>query len=314
MPTFVYIDVVLLSAELGTMSTQNQSLLELFPWVLKELSPTVDESLQLMSAGILMTFRQIYFLPVVRDARVVGRFDGEHVVQVLEKVRDGGPWRLVAYHVGDVYEKTVSQLSAKNSLSSLIRSMGELRFGHGCIVEDGKLIATISLRDLALYFSSIGVSTGVRVGEIAQPIISLPAESTTFELIGTLLSKHIRRVVVDGMKKRLLADDRLVVQNSFSNEGLVAIKYTTKVFFERHLSQLELIEPGNISGDQDLAEGWKKIYANPAHCLLVDDDKILTPWDAFVTPYVQGRLTSIAKEAPVRVDQNLKDIRTASTP
>jgi CBS domain-containing protein len=278
------------------MSTRNQSLLELFPWVLKELSPAVNESLQLMSAGILMAFRRIYFLPVVRDARVVGRFDGEKLVRVLEKVRDGGPWRLVAYHVGDVYDKVVPEVGSKDSLSSLVSSMAQQRYGHGCVVEDGKLIATISLRDFARYFSSIGVSAGVKVGEFAQPIISLPAESTTFELLGTLLSKRIRRVVVSGMGKRLLADDRLVVQSAFSNEGLVAIKYATKAFFERHLSELELMEPGTISGDQDLAEAWKMIYANPAQCLLVDANGILTPWDAFVTPYVQGRLTSISKE------------------
>jgi len=278
------------------MAGEGRGVLELLPWVLQKVSPTVSEDLQLMSAGILMTFRQIDFLPVVKGMSVVGRFAGIHVVSSLEKVRDAGTWRLIARRVGDVCDRDVPRVSSKDSLVSVLNSMSSAKFGHGCVLEkNGELVATIALKDIIQYLSGLNMRAGLQAKEVASPTLSLPSEATITELLNTLLTKRIRRVLVKGLDKQLIADDRILARQAFSHEGLLAMKYTPKMFFERPLSSLALVEPGSISGEKDVAEAWSQIYTNPAECLLVEgENRILTPWDAVMKPYTLGKFPSIS--------------------
>jgi CBS domain-containing protein len=272
------------------MSDEKRSIIDLMPSLRLRPSPTLNENVEFVSAGILMTFKHVYFFPVVKDRGLVGRFNCEHVVRVLEKVRDGGPWRLVAKRIGDICDREVPQVSSNDSLSSILDSMVKVNFGHCCVVDQGNLTAVVSLRDIVDYLSSLKVKAGITMGEIARPIIGLPATTTMAQFLGTLLTKRIRRVAVEGLEKRLMADDRLVAENAFTNEGLTTLRHTPRMFFERRLSELTLVEPGRMSGEQDVAQAWDKMYSNPAECLIVDDKKILTPWDAVITPYSRGKL------------------------
>jgi CBS domain-containing protein len=279
-----------------SVAAQGRGVLELLPWVLQKVSPTVSEDLQLVSAGILMTFRQIDFLPVVNGMSVVGGFAGLHVVSTLEKVRDGGIWRLVARKVGEVCDRSVPHIGPRDSLLSVLSSMNDAKFGHGCVLENnGELVATIAFRDIIRYLSGIDVKAGIQVKEIASAAVSLPREATITELLNTLLTKRIRRVIVRGSEKQVIADDKILARQAFSHEGLLAMRYTAKVFFERQLSSLALAEPGSVKGDQDVAEAWSLMYRNPAECLLVEgENKIVTPWDAVLKPYTLGKFPSIS--------------------
>jgi hypothetical protein len=272
------------------MSDEKRSIMDLMPSLRLRPSPTLNENVEFVSAGILMAFKHVYFFPVVKDRGLVGRFDCEHVVRVLEKVRDGGPWRLVVNRIGDICDREVPEVTSKDSLTSLLDAILKLKFGHGCIVDEGNLSATVSLRDIVDYLSSLKVKAGITMREVARPIIGLPATTTMSEFIGTLLTKRIRRVAVEGLEKRLMADDRLVAENAFTNEGLATLRQTPRMFFERRLSQLTLVEPGHMDGQEDIAQAWDKMYSNPAECLIVDEKNILTPWDAVITPYSRGKL------------------------
>lgn len=277
------------------MAARDRGVLELLPWVLQKVSPTVSEDLQLMSAGILMTFRQIDFLPVVRGMSVVGRFAGLHVISNLEKVKDGGIWRLVAKKVGEVCDRSVPQVGSKDTLASVLNSMNSAKFGHGCVLEkNGELVATIALKDVVSYLSGLDVKAGLQVKEIASPAVSLPSEATITDLLNTLLTRRIRRVLVRGLEKQVIADDKVLARQAFSHEGLLALRYTPKIFFERQLSSLALADPGTIRSDKDVAEAWSLIYKNPAECLLVEgENKILTPWDVVLKVYSLGKFPSI---------------------
>ncbi len=279
------------------MTVENREVLELLPWVLQKISPTVSEDLQLMSAGILMTFRQIDFLPVVKGMSVVGMFAGLHVLSNLEKVRDGGMWRLVARKVGEVCDRNVPQINPKDSLGSVLNSMKTAKFGHGCVLEkNGELLATIALKDIIRYLSDLNVKAGLQVKKVASPTVSMPSEANITDLLNTLLTKRIRRVLVKGLERQVIADDKILARQAFSHEGLLALRHTPKIFFERQLTSLALAEPGSISGDKDLSEAWTLIYRNPAECLLVEGENgILTPWDLVLKPFSQDRLPSIPR-------------------
>jgi len=273
------------------MSAKKQSIIELMPSLRSKPLQTVNENMEFMTAGILMAFNHIYFLPVVRDSHLIGRFDGEHVIRVLEKIRDGGPWRLTGNRVGDICSVEVPQANPKDSLKSLLDSIVRSKFGHGCIVDQDSLMATVSLRDIAEHLSSLKIKTGVTAAQASHPIIGLPATATISQLLTTLLNKRIRRVAVDGLEKTMMmADDRLVADLAFSNEGLANLGHASRTFFERQLSQLPLLQPGVISGERDVAEAWGTMYSNPAQCMIVDDNRILTLWDTVVTPYERGNL------------------------
>jgi len=272
------------------MPNQKRRIKDLMLPLRSTLPLTVSQNMQFMMAGILMVFNHAYFLPVLDDSRLVGRFDGEQVILVLEKMRDAGPWRLTGSLVADVCNAEVPQASPEDALSSLLDSMIKARFGHGCIVDHDKLIRTVSLRDIAEYLSSLKTKTGVTAAEASHAMIELPPTATISQLLTTLLNKRIRRVGVEGLEKTLMADDRMVADAAFSNEGLAILRRSPRTFFERQLSQLPLVEPGRMSGERDVAEAWGTMYSNPAQCLIVDDSRVLTLWDTVITPYERRKL------------------------
>ncbi len=152
------------------------------------------------------------------------------------------------------------------------------------------------LKDVIRYLSDLNVKAGLQVKEVASLTVSMPSEANITDLLNTWLTKRIRRVLVKGLERQVIADDKILARQAFSHEGLLALRYTPKMFFERQLSSLALAEPGTISGDKDLAEAWALIYRNPAECLLVEgENKILTPWDTVLKPYTQDRLPSIPR-------------------
>ena len=271
-------------------SNASDNVLQLFPWVFQRASPTVDEDDSILDEAAILAFRQVDFLPVLRARKVTGRAGGFEIVKVLREIRDFGFQHLMGRKIADVCKERVGLVAwrgVKDSLQSLLDAMLRTEFGHACIVEDRWLLATVSLRDIIRYATSLVTATGVQVADLANPAISLPSDATVSELLDLMVTKRVRRVVVEAGGGKV-ADDRCVVEHAFSAEGLTVLRDRPDDFFNLPLGNLPLREATSIDGKADVAEAWGAIYTSPAECLLVDG-KIVTPWDLTLRVYRLGK-------------------------
>ena len=272
-------------------SDASGNLLQLFPWVFQRASPTVDEYDSVLDEAAILAFRQVDFLPVLRARKVTGRLHGLDLFRVLRETKDFGFQHLMGRKIADVCKERVGLLGVKDSLRSLLDAMLTTAVGHACIVEDQELMATVSLRDIIRYATSLGTSTGVQVADLANPTISLPSDATVSELLDLMVSKRVRRIVVEAEGGKV-ADDRCVVEHAFSDEGLAVLRDRPDDFFKLPLGNLPLREASSIDGRADVAEAWEAILKSPAECLLVDG-KIVTPWDLVIRLYSLGKFPGV---------------------
>lgn len=269
----------------------SSDVLQLFPWIFQRTSPTVDEGNSLIDEAIILGFRHVDFLPVLRAGKVTGRIHGKEIVKVLREIRDLGFQKSSEGKIDSIVQIRIGLLGVRDSLRSILDAMLRNGVGHACVVEDQRLVATVSLRDIIRLVTSLNVRTGVRVIDLANPTISLPSNATVSKLLDQMILKNVRRIVIQGDGQKVV-DDRSVVEYAFSSEGIMLLKDRPDEFFKLPLSNLSLREASSIDGEADIAEAWNAILKSPAECLLVNG-KIVTPWDLVIRLYSLGRFPTV---------------------
>ncbi|HKM51699.1 MAG TPA: CBS domain-containing protein [Candidatus Bathyarchaeia archaeon] len=269
----------------------SSDLLQLFPWIFQRTSPTVDEDNSLIDEAVILGFRHVDFLPVLRAGKVTGRIHGKEIVKVLREIRDIGFQQSSRMKIDSIIQIRIGLLGVRDSLRLLLDAMLRNGVGHACVVEDQRLVATVSLRDVIRFVTSLNLRTGVRVIDLANPAISLPSNATVSKLLDQMILKNVRRIVVQGDGQKVV-DDRGVVEYAFGSEGIMLLKDRPDDFFKLPLRNLSLREVSRIDGEADVAEAWDAILKSPAECLLVDG-KIVTPWDLVIRLYSLGRFPTV---------------------
>jgi CBS domain-containing protein len=243
-------------------------------------SPTVDDSSLLIHEALLLAFRYVDFIPVVRPAKLAGSIGGLEVLNVLRVARRSGFRHLLQAKIAHI-SRPAGMVAPRDSLQSLLTVMLGRRLGHACIVQDGELTATIGLRDVVRWASSAYTETGVEVSKLANPTISLPSTATLSEMLDLMMERRVRRMLVRGEGLGKVADDRVVVEYAFGHEGILTLRDRPDDFWNHPMGDLPLRDVWSIDGRADVAEAWRMMYNSPAECLLVDG-KILTPWDVVI--------------------------------
>ena len=270
---------------------ESRALSELFPWIFQRTSPTVDEDNSLLDEAVILGFRYVDFLPVLRAGKVTGRIHAKEIVKVLREIRDSGFQQSSERKIDSITQREVGLLGVRDSLGSLLNAMLRNGVGHACVVEDQRFVATVSLRDIIRFATSLKARTGVHAMDLANPIISLGSDATVSKLLDQMILKSVRRVVVQGEGQKV-ADDRVVIERAFSSDGIMMLRDRPDDFFKLPLRNLELREASSIDGGADVAEAWNAILTSPAECLLLDGE-IVTPWDLVIRLYSLGRFLTI---------------------
>jgi len=140
-----------------------------FLGVLRE-TPTLTEETPLISASSLLPFRKIDVIPVVKSGRleVVGVLSGLSVIRQLNWLPITGISSLIQYRAGDTCRKYYPQITKSDSLVQILNAILETRFGYVINVENQRLQAVVSLRDIIQYASDLS-ETDITVSELASP-------------------------------------------------------------------------------------------------------------------------------------------------
>ena len=257
-----------------------RNLLERFPWIFQRAPPIVGESESIAYEGLILGFRYVDFVVVVRAQKVLGAITGLELLNALRETRISGFSYLTRTRMADIC-RPVGVEGLRGSLQSILDTMRQTRCGNVCIVQDGELTATVSLRDIVRYATSLTTQTNIEVFQLANTAVSMRSNATVAETLDLMISKRIRRILVQDSGLQKVVDDRVLVEYAFSHMRFTTLKDNPDDFWNLSLAGLPSLDIVSIDGKADVAEAWKAMYTSPAQCLLVDG-RILTPWDVVI--------------------------------
>jgi CBS domain-containing protein len=246
----------------------------------------ISEDDSVINALVVLKALDLPALAVVnRRGEVVGVFAGYNFITLLHRVGSTSPERLWAalYRtpLHDVDWLTL-QTETAMSLEDLVTGMRARGWGYA-LVHHGETQHLIGVLDVARFLVSSGAleRMSLRLLDIATGnVVSVGRDSTLFDLIGVMLHKKVRRVVLEGGD--YVITDRGILQYIVSNQALEMLRDNPEKLMNTPLDELTpyVGRPEILSGDTHISTAFKKLVEKEPYTVLTEERKhILTPWD-----------------------------------
>jgi CBS domain-containing protein len=246
----------------------------------------ISEDDSVINALVVLKALDLPALAVVnRRGEGVGVFAGYNVITLLHRVGSTSPERLwAALYKTPVYDLGWLTLQAETamSLEDLVAGMRARGWGYA-LVHHGETQHLIGVLDVARFLVSSGAleRTSLRLLDIATGnVVSVRRDSRLFDLIGVMLHKKVRRVVLEGGD--YVITDRGILQYIVSNQALEMLRDNPEKLMNTPLDELTpyVGRPEILSGDTHISTAFKKLVEKEPYTVLTEERKhILTPWD-----------------------------------
>ncbi len=236
----------------------------------------------------LVAFKALNMPAMVVDGRqggIEGVITGYNLITFLQKVASKCPEKLwAALYKTEIYniDWLTLQSETTTSLENLLIKMRSRGWGFTSIRSKGSQ-HLVSILDITKFLVSSGVfeSISLRLLDIATSnVVTVRGDLTIFDLMGVMLRRRIRRVVLEG--EDYIITDRGVLQYFVSDQTLQILRDRPEELMETTLDVLTpyVEKPEILSGDTPLSEVLKKLVEKEPYTVLTQDRKqILTPWD-----------------------------------
>jgi CBS domain-containing protein len=184
-------------------------------------APIIGEDDSVIKALVVLKALDLPALAVVNGrVEVVGVFTGYNVITLLYRVGSTSPEKLwAALYKTPLHDVDWLTLQAETttSLEDLVTDMRARGWGFASVRLEGAQ-HLVSILDVARFLVSSGVleRTSLRLVDIATGnVVSVRRDSRLFDLIGVMLRRRVRRVVLEGGEYVII--DRGVLQYIVSN-------------------------------------------------------------------------------------------------
>jgi CBS domain-containing protein len=260
-------------------------------------APIIGEDDAVIKALVVLKALDVPVLAVVnRRGEVVGVFAGYNVITLLHRVGSTSPMKLWAalYRtpLHDVDWLTL-QTETTTSLEDLVTGMRARGWGYA-VVHHGETQHLIGVLDVARFLVSYGAleRTSLRLLDIATGnVVSVRRDLTLLDLIGVMLRRRVRRVVLE--EGDYIITDRGILQYIVSNQALEMLRDNPTKLLETSLDALTpyLKKPEILRGETPISTAFKKLVEKEPYTVLTEERKhILTPWD--ITKLLEKKQTS----------------------
>lgn len=249
---------------------------------------------ELLHAATFMSIGpQIYVdgLVVTDDSgqKIVGRLGNQFI---MYHILEAGP----AWHNASVSELMDSQIAVFDASSKLVDALDQFeqtRFAFVPVTIDGKLAASLSLRDLLGLVSTADVKK--KLADVGSSLISVSSSSSLGDVFRTITDRQIRNVGVkdeSGNTDRYsmsIINDRKVLEFLISHEGRQAMQGAKGIEGLNRIpvSTLPMLEPKTVSKDVSVSSAAPILQDVSTPCIL-SDGMIVTPWDLVIKGLARG--------------------------
>lgn len=231
-----------------------------------------DDSM-LQVATFLATGLQIYVdgLVVLDGERLVGRIGGWILAKHILRSKD----RWLDATASDIVDKLDRPAAADGPLADALKVFSETRFAFLPVASDGRVVASLSIRDLLAFAGR----SGAKAGGLASPLVTIDGGMGVAEALQSMVEKGVRNLVVRKRDGYYVINDRKVLEFLLSHD---ARELVSRKGFEG-LSGVKVASLGAMKGREvgpgaTAGSAAKLLSELGTPCLFVKG-RILTPWD-----------------------------------
>jgi CBS domain-containing protein len=249
-------------------------------------APTISEDDSVIKALVVLKALEPAAILVVNKRReAVGVLGIYGVFTLLHEVGSTSPEKLwAALYKTPAYDVDWLSLPVETtvSLEDLVADMRARGLGFA-LVRLGETIQLVNILDVSSFLVSSGAleRTSLRLVDIATGnVVSVGWDLTLLDLMGVMLHKKIRRVVLE--EGDYVITDRGILQYLVSNQALEMLRDNPTKLMNTPLDELTQYvgRPEILSGDTHISTALKKLVEKEPYTVLTEDRKhILTPWD-----------------------------------
>ncbi|MEM2141470.1 CBS domain-containing protein [Nitrososphaera sp.] len=224
------------------------------------------------AATFLAVGPQIYAdgLVVLDAGRLVGRIGGKHLAKHILWKKE----RWLDASAGEIGEPLEKPLDADSPLKDALSMFSETRFAFMPVATGGKIVASLSIRDL------LGIADKTRKAvQLASPITAVQENMGVVEALRFMVDKAVRNLVTMRPDGPYFINDRRVLEFLLSHEARQLVQERGfSALDDVPLSHIEFYKGRVMNPDESTSTAASLLSDVCTPCIFIGY-KILTPWD-----------------------------------
>jgi CBS domain-containing protein len=250
--------------------------------------------------GALLSSWDISSTIVADNDKILGAVYGFQLVSYLMNSPEGELFKRLVLPVGQALEglglTQIPSLSYRERFDSIMEKIASNKFGDVVLTNDsGQLVGVLSLNRIISSLALKKKRVNMKVRDVASRLELAAEEQPLLDALRYMMRSRVRRTVIRRKGKFYGLTEREVLQAFFSLEGLQSLNEDPQKFLKSRLGQLvggRAKQLPRVSGDIHVHQAWKYVKGDPSACVIVDHDRIATPWDLVMKPYFEGKLVA----------------------
>jgi len=269
---------------------------EAAPRVFSREIPTVESGTLIVVAGTLLDIprRDILLTANTVEDRFEyvmksGRWMAFGGYPVLERILTTAPASFYKYIYLPCESASLflDALGPESDLVDVLETFNRTKFGYA-LVKAADSFGLITLTDLLPMYGDV-LDTDLRIADLAEPVVSLPNETSLTDAVHELFKRRIRRICISGTNS--FVSDREILSFIFSPERLSFSKEFPEKMLEATLGDVGSLEAIESSPDVGAKEASAIIKPGSGACLTIDHGRsVVTPWDLVMKPFLLRHL------------------------
>lgn len=259
-----------------------------FPHILDREYPVVRPEYPLLVVLYLLRMKDVAAVPLASPGKDRAVFGFSSLAKLLALGRE----RFASF-LSEPCENASARLHSvkiDEDFRALLEVFGKKRLGCAMVHGPGNKRSLATLEDVLDLHMAGSISTEMRLEDLAQPIFSMPGSTSIRDVIQAMFSHRYRRVFIAGEDGYV--SDRTVMDYVFSPMVLDEIsKDLGRDALAAPADRLEKIKPIHVGPRTTVRAAAKKLRGEWGQCLVVGGDKVITPWDVAMKPWLSGKLT-----------------------
>jgi len=262
-----------------------------FPHILDRQYPSVKPDYPLLNILFLLRIKEIDAVPIAYadERRNRGVFGFSSLPRFVAKGPKG--FAKLLEEPCERASEELASVTADEDLESLLDAFASRRLGfalvHGVGASKGRT-SFVSLTDvLGLYGRRI-VSTDLLVKDVTTPIFSMPRTTSIRSALQEMFRRRHRRVFIS---EREFVSDRGMMEHLFSPFVLEQIEWDPgRDVLAAPIDRLEKVTPMVAGSRMSLRTAAHKLKRDRGQCFVVGGDRVATPWDVVMKPWMKNQL------------------------
>jgi predicted transcriptional regulator len=248
--------------------------------------------------GALLSSWDIPSVIIINNGKIIGAVYGYQLVTYLVASPNAQVFKRLLLPIGKVIEglglSQIPSSSRTERFESILKKIASNRSGDVILTNGGgQPVGVLSLSKMIPCLALRGKTVGMKVRDVASRLKLADEEQPLSDALRYMMRNRARRTIVKRDGHFYGLTEREILRAFFSLEGLQSLNDDPRAFLNSSLGKLvggRAKRIPKVNGDIDVHDAWGHAGGDPSACLIVDDDRIATPWDLVMKPYFEDRL------------------------